>query len=220
MTPEQVLSALAAHAQSLDVGRPDPLVMEAAEARLGGIKPGKFKVVRDDETGDIDVAQSWLALRTAQGHGTRSVGKSRLHEAAADALVGMPKRHWQALQVAIGIDMTAREAVVRRLMRAAWQSQKRDNFWPVSVDRQVCSCGRAPAGNYTRDLVELAVRQLEHPQDFATHWQRARWFGFSERHWRRIMVQPFDVVSGQVWGWYHAGIGHIHRRLRRRREFA
>lgn len=220
MTPERVLSALAAHAQTLDVGRPDPLVMEAAEKQLAGIKPGKFKVVRDEETGEIDVAQSWLALRTAQGKGTRGIGKTQLHEAAADALAGMPKRHWQALQVAIGIDLAAREAVIRRLLREAWKSRKRDNFWPASVDRQFCSCGRAPSADYVRDLVELAVKQLEHPQDFATHWQRARWFGFSERHWRRIMVQPFDVVSGQAWAWYHAGIGYIHRRLKRRREFA
>lgn len=210
MTPEDVLAALAAHSASVEFRRPDPLVEEASIAKRGKARPGNWRAMFG--AGDLP------SIRSAIGRDHRRVSTTARHEAAADALSNMPKRSWQALQTAIGADMGARDAVIARLMKEAWRSQQRDPFWPANLNRRPCRCRRAASANYTEDLVQLAVLQLEDPFRFATHDARANWFGLSNAHWRRAAQAPYELLSGRVWHWYHAGIGHIERRLARRRR--
>jgi hypothetical protein len=188
------------------------------ELKVGKRVPLNWRTIRDEQ-GKIDVGASWPSLRTALGRDTRRISRSALHEAAADALSGMPLRYWQALQVAIGIDSQARDAVYNRLLRTARSSQKRDDFWPDKIERRRRARRHAPAPDYVPDLVELAVMHLEHPDQFATHHQRAQWFGLADSKWHlHNMQKPFDLVSKRAWSWYDAGIGYMTNRLNRQRR--
>jgi hypothetical protein len=210
LTPEDVLKALVAHAAAVDFRKPDPLVMAARESKVGKTRPTPWWSVLDLERGP--------SIRSAKGHDERRISTASLHEIATDALIGMPKNSWNVVQTSIGMTGQARDNVTEKLLKEAWKSRKRDRFWPDSLNRKACPCHRAATQNYVEDLVELALLHLEHPIRFGTHDARAEWFGLSSAHWRRTMLQPYDVVSRPVWAWYKSGLDHIKYRLALRRR--
>ena len=211
MTPEQVLSALVTHSQSLHMGTPDPLVMAVREEKIGKKRPLNWSLLRRGD--DREYIEIWPSVRSAQGRDSGRISRFSIAEVAAYALVGMPDRNWQALQCAIGVGDNARGAIFARVHTKAIRSREDDQFWPAKVRRRRCACGRAPAQDYLLDIVELSIRQLEDPVVYNTNHARADWFGMSERNWYGVMRRPYDAVSAHLWFWYHAGIGHIQNRV-------
>lgn len=212
MTPEEVLGALVTHSQSLDFGKPDPLVIAASVGKTGRIRPRNWRLIIGRKNAD-DKVEIWPGTRTALGSQTHRASKFSVSEVAADALIGMYERNWHTLQIAIGVGDAVRPLLCNRLRRVARRMKKDERVWPDSVSRRNCFCGHSPAIDYIPDLVELAVRHLEDPFLFKTHRVRYEWFSMSETQWHAKMRQPYDAVSAHVWAWYHAGIGHIQNRI-------
>lgn len=210
VTVEDVLAGLAAQAAQVDFRKPDPLVMEAREQLVG--EP-RFELRRFFKRERMP-----RSIRTASGHGTRTPKQSALRDIIADALSGMPKKSWAALLTAERVDAQARAQLTLYLVKEARRSRRRDSFWPERIKRRPCRCRRAPSSEYLRDLVQLAVLHLEHPEEFRTFDARAQWFGVSRRNWCRQMEQPFSVLTSRATAWHEGAIKHIEHRLRLQRQ--
>ncbi len=212
-----VLGALVVRSQSFAFGTPDPLVMAAQAGKVGKAKPMNWRILWQPESYEGDTVIELLpAIRSANGRQTFAPSKHCVSEIAADALIGMYERNWHTLQCSIGIGDEVRPLLVNRLKRIAYRIKKDERIWRENVRRGSCQCGHSPSTDYVPDLVELAVRHLEHPFTYATHRARAKWFRLSESHWHAVMSRPFDQVAAHIWSWYYAGIGHIQNRIRQR----
>lgn len=214
MTPERILAALVAHAQTVDFRRPDPLVMTERHAPAKRGAAWEAWLTQDE----LAAAQRWHGIRTALGRDTRSMKRTALHEAAADALRGMPKHCLCAIYTSIQADAGARERIANKLERIATKSRAHDNFWPEEIRRSPGVDGRTANPNYAPDLIELAIRELEYPADINTHARRAEWFGVSERNWYKVVRKPYNLLSGNVWMWYYVAIGDTQRAIARNRR--
>ncbi len=216
MTPESVLAALVTHSQDMGIGRPDPLVLEASRSKRGKLRPKPWKlIIRNDDGDRIEIYNTG---RSAQCAGTFRASTFSLAEVAADALLGMYERNWQALQCALCIGVNVRPQVKDRLIRIAYRLKDSERRWRKGVRRQPCDHGRMAALDYVPDLAELAVRHLEDPYVYQTHRARYEWFGMSKGNWHDVMSRPFDQVAAHLWSWYHQGIGHIQHRIIERGE--
>ncbi len=215
MTPEQVLGALVSRSMSLNMGTPDPLVMDAQACKIGKARPLNWRLLSGNTDDDTRI-ELLPATPSALGRQTHAPSRHSVSEVAADALIGMYERNWHTLQCSIGVGSAVRPLVVNRLLRIAYRMKKSERIWRDTVRRQPCKCGRYPSTDYVPDLVELAVRHLENPFAYSTHRNRALWIGLSESHWHAVMSRPFDQVAAHIWSWYYAGIGHIQNRIRQR----
>lgn len=217
MTPEDVLGALVTHSHKLDFGRPDPIIMAAREEKVGKKRCQNWRLLGRAVDEHVELLP---ATPSALGKQSRSSSKHSIQEVAADALIGMYERNWHALQCSIGIGESVRPALVSRLERIAYRTQKHERIWPSRIRRRKCQCGRSAAADYVPDLVELAVRHLEEPFELRHQKTRAEWFGLTESHWHAVARRPFDQVAAHVWAWYYAGIGHIQHRIIQRGQRA
>lgn len=212
-----MLSALVSHSQTLDLGKPDPLVIAARAGKIGKAAPMNWRVIIEGENKEFHIELS-PSIRSAQGRQSQQWSKHSVAEVAADALIGMYERNWYTLQLAIGVGGVVRPLVAARLTRIAYRMQNSERIWRKTVRRNQFPCGHFPAADYVPDLVELTIRELESPFIYKTHRAKWEWFGLSERHWHGAMSRPFDQVSVHLWSWYYAGIGHIQNRIRQRAQ--
>lgn len=155
-------------------------------------------------------------METASGTQTRkALRDSGFSAIASEAVAGMPSIEWASILWVIDSDEKSYKIMKKLLVRKAAKSIERDKFWPESLRRSDCICGRSPAEDYVPDLVKLALYELRTPALYQTHQQRAEWFGLSSQHWRKILHKPYGFLQGQVFLWFGSGCGHIARRLRR-----
>ena len=131
--------------------------------------------------------ESWPAIRTALGKQTRAASQDRLTDIASDSLLGIPKRSWLALQVAIGIDGDARGKLAQRLERAANIKRLNDHRWPRALVRRRQRGARQPADDYIPDLVELALMQFEDPHKITEAIDPAAFMAVSKSTWYRSL---------------------------------
>ena len=131
---------------------------------------------------------------------------------AQRAIEAMPARSWLALQVAVGGNDEARKALCKRLRKVADKSRARDPCWPANLRRRACCCcGRLVSQDYLPDLVELVVKEFENPAEFEHPRLRVRWFGLSERRWRKLMLRPYQLLQGTLDDWHRCGLTHVQK---------
>jgi len=212
VTPEDVLGALVTHSQAIDLGKPDPLMLEAREGKTGKARPTNWRLLVGKRPTD-DKLKILPSIRSALGKQTRQPTSYSVATVAADAFVGMPVRNWHTLQCAIGVGDSVRPILANKLLRIANRMKERERVWPATVRRRQHRCGHFPSDDYVRDLVELSLRELQDPFVYKTARAKLLWFGVSEALWHARIRHPYDQVASHVWSWYYAGIGYIQNRI-------
>lgn len=204
MNIEQLYAMASARGMSLDFGKPKreiPVEHRRPPRRRPDGTPGQL---------------------TAQGAQTRT--RRAPEWSATDlghAAQGMPDLFWRALCWCIGSDEQARVYIKAKLLEIAVR-RKEIQVWPEAIRRGTCGdCGMLRCSHkYVEDLVTMALLEGAHPQMFASEADRARHFGLSETHWRRIMMVRYYELLTELHRWYNAAEGYIRRRLKEREDAA
>lgn len=217
ITAESILAALSGRSFWVETGRGDrsrPEFRRYVNAMLA--LENELHRIRQLERQEL----RRTPLPTALGKQSKtSKPLSPFSEIVADAIANMPKIYWSAILWVVDTNRGSYDILASRLLPLAERSAKRDRFWPQTIRRQACRCGRRPAEDYVADLVHLALMELRTPALYQTHEQRAEWFGLSQQHWRKIMQRPYGMLQGKTIEWFGSGCGHINRRLHQRMQF-
>jgi hypothetical protein len=211
MTPEQVIAHLSARTMSLDLRRPDPLVVDSdrAEVLRAAANRPTFRA--------LSGAVEDLRMSPAPSN-TQTRGKSPARDCldAARVLAGMPSVSWLAVRVAVGVGDDSRSTLHKRL-RGMAARKITDEKWPARMNRRHIPGRPAPCDLWYHDIVELALLELECPNDFGEVTKKSDFVGVSRQTWYAHWREPADYLSDRLWQWYYEGLGHIEGRLAGRR---
>lgn len=219
LTAEDILSALVGRSVWPDLSAGNNQ-NNATIRRYAGVLPDlEAELVRLNGGKRLSPSARARSRATADGRQSRPKSKGgSLHETAAELVAGMPDIEWAAILWVIDDDRPSYKSLYGKLHSYANHSVKVDRFWPATVRRARSKEGRAPAEDYTLDLIHLALLELQSPGRYSTHGSRADWFGLSQQHWRRIMDRPYGVLQSRTFTWFGGGCGHIAKRINQRRK--
>lgn len=212
---EQAIAKANARGISLDVGRPIP---EYENYQPHTAPPRRRDVVRDYQ-GTLKSA-GIPGVLGAEGRQTRSrVSRGFTHEELAFAASTMEQPQLAAVLWCLNLDEPSRVLLKWELMKFALELREIEN-WPRQFRRADCELtGLMRCGHrYVQDLCTLALKEGVDPHGFGTEVARAKYFGLSEKHWRRSgIARGYSAISARLTYWYDAGIGGLRQRLAGRR---
>lgn len=151
---------------------------------------------------------------TAKGKQTKANARGgSLSENAAQCVAGMRKLDNAALFWIVASDQAAYDRLHRRLVEVGRGLIERDRLLPAKLKRRSNHLGQTRAEDYVPDLATLALYELRSPAHFASHSDRANWFGISAEHWRKLIAPGYGILVGECIVWYGSGLAHIARKL-------
>lgn len=151
---------------------------------------------------------------TAKGKQSKPAARGgSLSEHAAQCVAGMRKLDSATLFWIVASDQAAYDRLHSRLTQIGRGLIERDRILPAKLNRRTNHFGQTRAEDYVPDLATLALYELRSPAHFASHSDRANWFGISAEHWRKIIAPGYGILVGECIVWYGSGLAHIARKL-------
>lgn len=168
---------------------------------------------KGDDPGDPGIPGVYGA-RGRQSRSTTTSG-GRKHEELAFAAAGVEPLPLAAFLWCLSADEPSRGMLKHELLLLALELRERRG-WPQQIRRLDCEItGLTRCDHrYIQDLCTLALKEGADPHGFNTEQTRAKFFGISERHWRRSGIAAgYAMLSAALARWYSQGVDDLRRRL-------
>jgi hypothetical protein len=212
---EQAIAKANAQGMQLELGKPQPWY-EDYEPHTS--RPRRREVVRHLEGPDKGKLKhpGIPGVLSGEGRQTRSmVARGGKHEELGFAEAGLDQLPLAALCWCLNGEQPSRAILKHQLLLLALELRERDH-WPKQVRRADCPVtGFVRCDHrYMQDLCTLALREGKDPWTYSTETNRARFFGISDKHWRRSgIANGYGTLMSQLASWFEQGISDLGRRV-------
>ena len=209
LTVEDILSALAGRSRWLDTA---PTIGTKRTQQYHGVLLALEQHLENHEAEPRRLRAP--GRPTAKGKQSKPNARSgSLSEHAAQCVAGMRKLDNAAIFWIVSSDRPAYDRLHDRLVKLGRSLVNHHQLLPKRLNRKPNELGQTRAEDYVPDLATLALYELRSPSHFASHGDRAAWFGLSGEHWRKIVAPGYGVLVGECVVWYGSGLTHIARKL-------
>ena len=208
---EQAIAKASARGISLDVGRPIPEYQDYDYQAHTGAPPRRDRVYEDGKLKHPGIP----GVLSGEGRQTRSrVGRGFTHEQLAFAASTLDPLQLAAVLWCLNLDQPSRVLLKYELLQFALELRERER-WPLELRRADCALtGFTRSPRYVQDLCTIALTEGAEPHTLGTEAARAKYFGLSEKHWRRSgIARGYNAISARLKYWFDEGIDDLRRRL-------
>jgi len=200
-----------ARGMRLELGRP---IREYAdyEPHLSAPRRRDVRPSVGDDAGDPGIP----GVITADGKQPPATSRGWTHEQLGFAASGMQPTYFKAVVWCLDMDAEARVYLKYELLQIAVQLKEQEH-WPKQFRRFDCEATGLMRcrHRYVEDLCTLALREGAEPRIYGTEEARAKWFGISDRHWRRCgIADGYQSLHNELAAWYASGLRYLKDRLR------
>jgi len=208
---EQAIARASARGIPLVIGKPSPAYRNY---KPHTDPPRRRDVVpaTDDDLGNPGIP----GVLTAEGRQTRSrVVRGFTHEELGFAAARIHPLELATVLWCLNADEFSRPTVKAQLLILAVELRE-TMCWPREIRRADCEItGLArERRHYCKDLCTLALKEGADPHVFGSEDARARFFGLSDKHWRRLgLANGYAMMIAHLTRWFDDGVRDLRQGL-------